>query len=36
MNIVKSEDDQSFNSLKVIEEPNLHHVENKSSIIKSS
>lgn len=36
MNIVKSEDDQSSNGLKVIEEPNLHHVENKSSIIKSS
>ncbi|VVC38726.1 Hypothetical protein CINCED_3A021786 [Cinara cedri] len=36
MSIVKSEDDQSSNDLKVIEEPNLHHVENKSTIIQSS
>lgn len=36
MNIPKSEEDQSSNSLKVTEEPNLFRVENKSTIIKSS
>jgi len=36
MNIPKSEEEQSSNGLKAIEETNLYHVENKSSIIKSS
>lgn len=36
MNIVKTEDDQSSNTLKIINEPNLHHIENKSAILKSS
>lgn len=36
MNIPKSEEDQSSNSLKKIDVPNLYRVENKSTIIKSS
>lgn len=36
MNIPKSEEDQSSNSLKVTEETNLYRVDNKSTIIKSS
>lgn len=36
MNIMKSEDDQYSSRIKIIEEPNLHRVENKNTIIKSS
>lgn len=37
MNIVKTEDNQSPNSLiKIVEEPNLYCVENKSLVIKPS
>lgn len=36
MNIVKSEDNQSSNGLKIIQEPNLYQVENKNQTTKLS
>lgn len=36
MNIPKSEVNQTSNNLKIIDEPNLHHIENKCSTIQSS
>lgn len=36
MHMVKSEDNQSSTRLKVIEIPNLHRVDNKSTSFKSS
>lgn len=36
MSIVKSEDYQSSNGLKIIQEPNLYQVENKNQATKSS
>jgi len=36
MNMIKSEDNQNSNDLKITEEPNLYNVENSSSTIKPS
>jgi len=36
MNTVKTEEDQSSSTLKILEEPNLHCIENKSATKKTS
>jgi len=36
MNMIKPEDNQNSNDLKITEEPNLYNVENSSSTIKPS
>lgn len=36
ISITKSEDGQSSNGLKIVQEPNLYHIENKNQTTKSS